>query len=112
MPTKTCPFSRKSGPIAAQISWSRGGQADLFWAPADMHVGANLARCRDAVDGANRFAVNKDDPFVAVRDIRQKFLRDQRLVIDAGEQLVQAGKVTIIRTKAENTCATIAIKRL
>ena len=43
MPTKIWPFSRSSGPIAAQISRSRVGQPDLLRAAAGVHVRPGLA---------------------------------------------------------------------
>ena len=77
-----------------------------------MHVRPRFACGRNTVDGANGGAVDQNDPLIALRDVRQKLLGDQRLAVDTSEKLVQRSQIAIIGAKAEHTRTAISIKRL
>ena len=67
--------------MAAQISRSRAVSSVASGAAADMHVGARLAIGRNAVDGADRLAVDQDDALVALAHVRQILLDDERFAV-------------------------------
>ena len=77
-----------------------------------MHVGANLPCLRYAVDGADRFPINKNDPLVAYSHFGKIFLDNHRLSVELGEHLTESRQVLIIRLDMKDACTAIAIERL
>src|SRR5258706_1428659 len=88
-----------------------GGQARLLGAAADMQVGTGLAGRRHPVDRAGRHAVDQDDALVALADLRQVALDDQRLAIELGEQLEDRVEVVVRGRDVEDAGPAIAEQR-
>ena len=107
---KPAPFQfRADG--GADVAFARR-QFGRFRPPADMHVGARLARRRHPVDGAGEFAVHQDDALVALAHLGKIALHDHRLAIELGEHLQQRAQILVIRPDAEHAGAAIAVERL
>ena len=112
MPTNSSPRALSSGPSAAQISSSRGGELGLRRLAADREVGADLAFARDAVDRAGDLAVDEDDALVALGDAGEEGLDHVRLAIGGVEDLDQRGEVGAVAADLEHRLAAIAVQRL
>ena len=74
-------------------------------------AGLALALAGLAVDRAHRLAIDENDPLIAFRHRRQEFLRNQRLAVDPRKQLMQRGKIAILRPETEHPCPAISVKR-
>ena len=77
-----------------------------------MEVGARLALCRDAGDGAGRLAVDQDDALVALAHFRDVALDHHRLAVKLFEHLQERVQVLVLRRDVEDADAAVAVKRL
>ena len=76
-----------------------------------MHVGAILVLCRDAVDGARELAIDQNDALVALADIGEIALGDERLAKALREELNERAEILVLAGEAEDAGAAIAVKR-
>ena len=65
------------------------GQFGLLGLRTDVHIRSRLTWRRHAQDAADRFAVDKDDPFIAFADSRHVLLDDNGLAVEFREELQQ-----------------------
>ena len=87
IPTKIRPRSTEGRTDGrADLAIPRGHLGRLG-ATADMHVRPGLAKRRDAVDDADRLALDQDDALVALADLGQVALDNEGLAIDVFEDL-------------------------
>ena len=77
-----------------------------------MHVGPSLAGRRNAVDGAGRLAVDQDDALVALADLGQIALDDDRFAEQLGEQFDQGVQVLVVRRQVKHSGPAMAEQRL
>ena len=77
-----------------------------------MEVGARLAGGGDAIDGADRLAVDQHDALVALAHRRKIALHHDRLAVELGEHLEQGVEVLVLWRQAEHARAAIAEERL
>ena len=61
-----------------------------------MHVRTRLVRRRHPIDRANRLAVHEDDALVALSDIRQILLNNERFTEDSLEKLHKRPGIRIV----------------
>ncbi len=67
---------------------------------------------RNAVDGADRLAVDEQDALVALAHRRQIFLGDEGLAEHLAEHFEQRREVAVVARGMEHTGAAIAVERL
>jgi hypothetical protein len=81
MPTKIRPRCFSAGPMASQISRSRG-QLGFSGRPPTCMLARASPSGRHPVDGAGGLAVDQDDALVALAHLRQVALHDDRLAVE------------------------------
>ena len=84
----------------------------LHRAPTDVEVATRLRICGHAQHGADRFAIDEDDPLVALHDLGQVALRDRPARARAGRGLEDRRCVGIAVAHHEDPEPTVTVDRL
>ncbi len=112
MPTKTSPWARRVGPIAAQISRSRRVSSVFSGRPPTCRLARASPAAGHPQDPAHGLAFDQDDALVARPDLRQVALHHDRLALDLLVHLQKRGQVLVPRTQPEYAGPAIAEQRL
>ena len=112
MPVNSSPRSRSAGPRRSQIALLARGEVGRRGDAAPHHVGAQIVLLRHPVDRAGEFAVDQDDPLVALGDLGQIFLHHPGLAERRREHVVERAEVHVARGDREHRGAAVAVERL
>ena len=88
------------------------GQHGLLRLPAGVEIGARLSLVGHARDGAGDFAVDQNDALVALADLRQVALGDDRLAELLGIHFQQRAEIVVAGPEVEHAGAAVTVERL
>ena len=112
MPTKIRPRFFSSGPMVAQISFSRGESSVASAAPPRTMLERMSFAAGTRLTAPHGCAIDENDALVAAADSGQEFLHHPLLAETGGEQIEQRAVIGVLRQQPEHGRAAMAVQRL